>query len=144
MSSKIIYRELSYRIVGQAMHVYRGMGPGFLEKVYENALMKRLRDVGIEAKQQIPVRISFEDIQVGRHAIDILVEDKIILELKACSQLSPAFDRQVTSYLKATGLKLAILLNFGGKQFEMKRFVKTDPVPKDDQSPAEPEDSPIN
>jgi len=122
-NDKIIYKELSYRIVGLAMEGHRKLGYGFLEKVYENALMVLFRREGIEAKQQSPIKVYFEDEIVGDYFADILVEDKIIIELKAAENISSAHIAQTLNYLKATGLRLAIILNFGKEKLESKRIV---------------------
>ena len=89
------------------------LGYGFLEKVYENALMVLLRRKGIKARQQAPISVYFEGEVVGEYFADILVDGKIILELKA----------QALNYLKATGLRLAIIVNFGKEELEYKRLV---------------------
>ena len=83
MEEKILYKDLSYKIVGLAIQVRKELGFGFLEKVYENALMVLLEENGIEAKQQFPIKVSFHGRIVGDYIADILVENQIILELKA-------------------------------------------------------------
>ena len=120
---KIIYKDLSYNIIGLAMEVHNKLGYGFLEKVYENALMVLFRRERIEAKQQSSITVYFEEEIVGEYFADILVEEKIILELKAADSISSAHIAQTLNYLKATGLKLAILLNFGKEKLEYKRLV---------------------
>ncbi|MBE7517408.1 MAG: GxxExxY protein [Chloracidobacterium sp.] len=123
MEDKIVYRDLSYRIVGLAIQVRKELGFGFLEKVYENALMVLLRENGIRAEQQVPIKVSFHGQIIGDYIADILVEDSIILELKALDKIIPVHKAQVLNYLKATGLKLAILLNFGKDSLEHERLV---------------------
>lgn len=105
------------------MDVHSGLGYGFLEKVYENALMVLLRREGINAKQQSPINIFFEGQNVGDYFADILVEDKIILELKSVEKIIDIHKAQALNYLKATGLRLAILLNFGKERLEYERLV---------------------
>lgn len=105
------------------MEVHRKLGYGFLEKVYENALMVLFSREGIDAKQQSPITVYFEDEIVGEYFADILVEDKIIIELKAAENISSAHIAQTLNYLKATGLKLAIIVNFGKEKLESKRIV---------------------
>jgi len=117
MDEKILYKALSYKIVGLAMQVHMELGYGFLEKVYENSLLILLRENEIEAKAQVPIKVMFHDQIVGDYIADILVENSIILELKAQDKLSEVHQAQTLNYLKATGLKLAILLNFGRKLF---------------------------
>lgn len=109
----LIYPDLSYQIVGLAMDVHNRLGAGFLEKVYENALMTLLRKAGIRAQQQYSVKVYFEGEEVGSYIADIVVDDSIILELKSQEMITSANRAQTLNYLKATGYKLAIILNFG-------------------------------
>jgi len=120
---KILYKDLSYEIVGLAMQVHNKLGYG-LEKVYENALMVQFRGKEIKAKQQAPITVYFDREVVGDYYADILVEDKIIIELKTAEKISGAHRAQVLNYLKATGLQLAILLNFGKEKLEYERFIQ--------------------
>jgi len=120
---EILYKDLSYKIVGLAMRVHRKLGYGFLEKVYENALMVLFRREGIEAKQQAPITVYFEEEVVGNYYADILVEDKVILEMKSVEKIIDAHIAQTLNYLKATGLRLAIILNFSKEKLEYKRIV---------------------
>ena len=122
--NEILYKDLSYRIVGIAMRVHSKLGYGFLEKVYENALMVLFRREGIEAKQQAPITVYFEEEAVGNYYADILVEDKVILEIKAVENIIDAHIAQTLNYLKATGLRLAIILNFSKEKLKYKRIVK--------------------
>lgn len=119
----IIHKDLAYRVVGLAMEVHSGLGHGFLEKVYENALMVLFRREGIPAKQQAPISVSFEGQVVGDYFADILVEDKIIVELKSVEKIIDVHKAQALNYLKATGVRLAILLNFGKERLEYERLV---------------------
>jgi GxxExxY protein len=123
MEEKIIYKVLSYKIIGLAMQVHTELGYGFLEKVYENSLMILLRENGVQSEAQVPVKVIFHGQIVGDYIADILVEDSIILELKAQEKISEAHKAQTLNYLKATGLKLAILINFGRKRLESERLV---------------------
>ena len=120
---KILYKDLSYRIIGLAIEVHNKLGYGFLEKVYENALMILFRREGINAKQQSPITVYFEGKVVGEYFADILVEDKIILELKSLEKITDVHKAQALNYLKATGLRLAIIINFGKKKLEYERLV---------------------
>ncbi len=123
MEEKILYKDLSYKIVGLAIQVRKELGFGFLEKVYENALMVLLEENGIEAKQQFPIKVSFHGRIVGDYIADILVENQIILELKAQDKITDVHKAQTLNYLRATGLRLAILLNFGKDRLEHERLV---------------------
>ena len=120
---KIVYKDLSYKITGLAMEAHSKLGYGFLEKVYENAMMVLLRREGIHAKQQAPITVYFDGEVVGDYYADILVEDKIILELKAIEKIIDVHRAQTLNYLKATGLHLAILLNFGKEGLKYERLV---------------------
>jgi GxxExxY protein len=120
---KNLYKDLSYKVVGLAMQVHTELGYGFLEKVYENALMILLRENGVKAEQQIPIKVYFHSQIVGEYISDILVEDCIILELKAQDRIVESHKAQTLNYLKATGLKLAILVNFGKHRLEYERLV---------------------
>ncbi len=120
---KILYEDLSYRIIGLAMEVHSKLGYGFLEKVYENALMLLLRRKAIEAKQQTPIKVYFEGEIVGEYFADILVEDKIILELKVLNEITDVHIAQALNYLKGTGLRLAIILNFKKTRLEYERLI---------------------
>jgi len=122
-NENIIYKELSYKIVGLAMDVHRKLGYGFLEKVYENALMVLFQKEAVPAQQQEPVTVYFEGSVVGDYYADILVDNKIILELKTVEKIMDAHRAQVLNYLRATGVKLAIILNFGKKTLEYERLV---------------------
>ena len=121
---KILHKELSYKIVGLAMEVHSQLGYGFLEKVYENAMMVLLRREEILARQQAQITVYFNRQVVGEYYADILVENKIILELKSVDMVVNAHRAQVLNYLKATGMRLAILLNFGKERLEYERFIK--------------------
>jgi GxxExxY protein len=120
---KILYKDLSYKITGLAMEVHSKLGYGFLEKVYENAMMVLFLREGIHAKQQAPITVYFDGEVVGDYYADILVEDKIILELKAIEKIIDVHRAQTLNYLKATGLHLAILLNFGKEGLKYERLV---------------------
>ena len=123
MTDKIVYKRLSYKIVGFTMHIHRNLGYGFLEKVYENAFMVLLRREGIYAEQQAPIWVCFEGEEVGNYVADIVVERQIILELKSIDTLTPAHRAQAINYLKATKIRLALLINFGKKRLEYERYV---------------------
>mgnify|MGYP000894980477 CR=1 FL=1 len=120
---EILHKELSYKIVGLAMQVHRELGYGFLEKVYENSLMILLRENGINAEQQVPIKVHFHGQIVGDYIADILVEDSIILELKVIEKITKFQIAQTINYLKATNLKLALLINFDKTSLEHERIV---------------------
>ncbi len=120
---ELIYKDLSYKIVGLAMQAHRELGPGFLEKVYENALMVLFRNEQIQAEQQSSIKVFFQNEIVGNYIADILVEDKIILELKTVDKITDVHKAQAINYLKATGLHLAMIFNFHSQSLEYERIV---------------------
>jgi GxxExxY protein len=120
---KILYRDLSYKIVGLAMKVHSELGYGFLEKIYENALMVVFEENRIKAHQQFPIKVQFHERITGDYVADILVEDSIILELRAQDRILDVHKAQKLNYLKATNFKLALLLNFGKHKLEHERLV---------------------
>lgn len=122
-NKNIIYKDLSYKIVELALEVHNELGCGFLEKVYENALMILLEKEGIPAKQQAPADVCFQGKVVGQYFADILVDNKIILELKTVDTIANVHKAQVLNYLRATGIKLGLILNFAKPRFEYKRLV---------------------
>ncbi len=123
IEGKFLYQDLSYKIIGAAMEAHRGLGYGFLEKVYENAMMVLFRRASIEAKQQHPITVYFAGEIVGSYIADILVEDRVILELKALDHLTDVHRAQTLNYLKATRLRVALILNFGKRQLEHERLI---------------------
>jgi GxxExxY protein len=120
---KILYKDLSYKIIGLAMDVHRELGHGYLEKVYENAMMVLMRREEVKAQQQAPIKVMFQGEGVGDYFADILVEEKIILELKSVDRIIDAHKAQALNYLKATGMQLAIILNFGKEKLEYEWLV---------------------
>ncbi|MCH7612747.1 MAG: GxxExxY protein [Candidatus Marinimicrobia bacterium] len=123
MNTKIIYKELSYQIIGIAMEVHSKLGPGFLEKVNENALILLFKKNGIKTKTQVPIKVTFEEEVIGNYIADILADGKIILELKSAESIGNSHKAQALNYLKVTGLRLAIILNFGKDKLEYYRVV---------------------
>jgi GxxExxY protein len=122
--AEIIYKELSYALVDAAMEVHRILGLGFLEAVYQKALAHELTLRGIHFEQFKKLPVYYRGILVGEYEADFVIEDKIILEIKAVSKLHPKHEAQAINYLTATGFRLAILLNFGADSLEHQRIVK--------------------
>lgn len=112
---------LTGTVIGCAMDVHRELGPGYLEKVYENALAIALSDAGIGVAQQVAVPAQFRGRVVGDFVADLLVEGNLIVELKAVSNLLPVHETQLVSYLKSTGMDVGLLLNFGAGSLQVKR-----------------------
>ena len=117
-------RELTIKIreIAYQLHLY--LGTGYLEKVYENALKHRLEKAGLKVRQQVPIRVYDEDgFQAGFYEADLVVDNCIILELKAVAALTPVHVAQLLNYLKATGICDGILINFGAEKFEIAKRV---------------------
>jgi len=118
--------ELSGKIVASAIEVHRNMGPGLLEKIYEKYMIEELTLRGIHAEQQVHVPLIYKGVELdSSYQIDILVEDEVILELKAVTEHHPLFDAQIISYLKLADKRLGLLLNFHVPLMKsgIKRFV---------------------
>ena len=115
---------LTEKIIGVCFEVINELGAGFLESVYEKALLVALRDKGLNAVSQVPVSVCFRGKCIGEFFADILVEGKILIELKAAKSLAPEHLAQVINYLRATGIRLGLLVNFGASpKVEIERFV---------------------
>jgi GxxExxY protein len=112
---------LSERIIGCAFRVLNTLGAGFLEKVYENALAHEMREAGLSVAQQTSITVYYNGIVVGQYVADLVVEETVVVELKASKTLDPAYTAQCINYLKATGLHLCLLLNFGKPRLEIHR-----------------------
>jgi len=115
--------ELSYVIRGCVYEVFRHLGCGFLEKVYENALLGELKDQGLRAESQMPLKVLYKKEVVGEYFADVVVEDSVILELKAQQQLLKVHEAQLLNYLKATDAKVGMLVNFTYPRATIKRLV---------------------
>lgn len=115
---------LTERILGCAYTVSNALGCGFLEKVYENALCHELRKAGIQAAQQQGLEVHYDGVMVGEFTADIVVEGRVILELKAIPSLENWHGAQCLNYLKASGLSTCLLINFGKPRLEIRRFVQ--------------------
>jgi GxxExxY protein len=115
--------KLTEAIIGRAYQVGNGLGNGFLEKVYENALAHELRKAGLVHEQQKSLEVHYDGIVVGEYFADLLVESSVIVELKAVRVLDEIHMAQCMNYLKATGLKVCLLINFGTPRVEVKRIV---------------------
>jgi GxxExxY protein len=115
--------DLSGRVIGCAFIVLNTLGAGFLEKVYENALAQELRTAGLAVTQQSSIKVHYNDEVVGEYYADLIVENMLLIELKTVKALDDAHRLQCTNYLKATGLRLCLLLNFGRPRLEIKRLV---------------------
>ncbi len=115
--------NLSRRVIGCSLEVSNTLGPGFFEKIYEKALCIELEKNGIYFQSQKSVNVIYKGSLVGEYIADIIVEDKLLLELKAVSALCSEHEAQLMNYLKATGLSVGLLLNFGKSKLGIKRMV---------------------
>jgi GxxExxY protein len=115
--------DITYAINGAAFEVNRILGSGFLEKVYENALLVELRERGFNAESQIPVKVFYKNKVVGEYIIDILVDKKVIVELKTVEKFDNVHEAQLLNYLKASGIQVGLLINFKHPKVEIKRMV---------------------
>jgi GxxExxY protein len=112
---KIIYKELSYKIIGILFDVYNDLGYGYQEKYYEKAIAKYFEEIGIEFQRQVPYKISIKGEIIGRYYLDFLVENKVVLEIKKGDYFSKRNISQIKGYLKVTKMKLAIIACFTSK-----------------------------
>jgi len=124
-SEKAIYPEadLSEKILGAAFTVHNTLGVGFLEKVYENALAHELRRAGISVEQQKPVQVRYNGMVVGDYQADLIVDARVLVECKAVSGFDPTHEAQILNYLRATGIRVGLLLNFGRARLQYRRLV---------------------
>ena len=123
METKLLFEELTQTIISSYYEVYNELGYGFLEKVYQNAMIYELRSRGLNATMQKPIAVTYKDVIVGKYYADIIVNDKVILELKPCDCLISEHQFQLINYLKSTTCEVGLLLNFGKKpQFMRKIF----------------------
>lgn len=123
VGADVLYPELSYQIMEIVFEVHNRLGPGFAEDIYEEATVFELETRPIPFERQKTILVVYKGRVVGKHRLDLVIDNKIILELKAVSALNDVFKQQLLSYLKATGLRLGILINFGSKRVEAVRIV---------------------
>jgi GxxExxY protein len=117
------YNSLTDQIIGCAFTVANKLGVGFLEKVYENALAIELKKAGLKVCCQYPIKVHYEGFLVGDYVADMVVNDEIVLELKAVKSFEDSHLAQCLNYLKATGKRLALLINFGNSKTQIKRVI---------------------
>jgi GxxExxY protein len=118
-----VLNPLSKRIIGCGLRVAGTLGNGFLEKVYENALAHELRKAGLSVEQQRGITVTYDGVMVGEYFFDLLVEASLLVELKTVAELSGAHRAQCLNYLRATGMHLCLLMNFGRPRLEVRRIV---------------------
>jgi GxxExxY protein len=120
----LLYEEITSKILEAAFEVGNELGAGFLELVYQKAMLIALRQKNLKVQPQFPLQVTFRGENVGDFYADILVGDKVIVELKAVSALAPEHQAQVINYLKATGIEVGLLINFGRPKIEYRRLHK--------------------
>lgn len=128
MEEKVIYKELSYKIVGILYEVFNELGEGYQEKYYERAVEKCFNEENIKFLRQAPYVLTMRGERIGRYYLDFLVEDKIVLELKKGNYFSKNNINQVKGYLKATGKKLGIIANFTSTGVKVRRILNPDNI----------------
>ncbi|MGA2605350.1 MAG: GxxExxY protein [Verrucomicrobiia bacterium] len=115
--------EITEQVIGAAFEVHGVLGYGFLEKVYENALLAELCKRRLKAETQKSIKVKYKDVIVGDYVADLIVEDKVIVELKTEETYNKVHEAQLLNYLKATGIKVGLLINFGRRKCEFRRLV---------------------
>ena len=115
--------HVTERTIGAAYSVSNELGVGFLERPYENALVHELRLMGLQVEQQVPIKISYKGVVVGEYIADLIVEGCVLVEVKAVKELDPVHEAQCLNYLRATGLKICLLINFGKSRVTIRRLM---------------------
>jgi len=115
--------DITYAINGAVFEVNKVLGPGFLEKVYENALLLELRTRGLKVESQAPIKVHYKGNVVGEYIADILVENRVIIEIKTVENLDRIHEAQLLNYLKAAGIQVGLLVNFKNPKADIKRLV---------------------
>jgi len=123
MEVKIIEEDLIYKIVGKAMKIHNDLGNGFLEKVYENAMVLLLKKENIFVESQKAVKVIYQGEIIGDYIADLVIEKKIIVELKTVEKISNIHKAQLLNYLKVTGFKVGLLINFKNEKLEYQRYI---------------------
>ncbi len=121
---ELLYKQLTFAVIGAAMEVHTILGPGFLEAVYQTALERELTLRGIPFERKVKLPVNYKDVIVGIYEADLVIDGKFVVEIKAVSRLNASHNAQALHYLTATGLRLALLLNFGMGSLEHRRVVK--------------------
>lgn len=123
---KYLHQDVTEKIIKAYYNVYNELGYGFLERVYENALLIELKALGLECQKQKPISVSYKGYNVGEYFADIIVENKVIIELKAAEGIVKEHEAQLLNYLRATEIEVGLLLNFSKKpQFKRQIFENT-------------------
>lgn len=123
MEAKLLHAEITQKVIGAAYEVYGTLGYGFLESVYKRAMQVELQRAGLRAEIESPIKVKYRDVIVGDFRADLLVSEAVIVELKTAKQYSADDEPQLLNELKATGIKVGLLINFGRTKVEFKRMV---------------------
>lgn len=123
MMTKLIYKDLTYKIIGAAMEVHSVLGPGYLEAVYQNAMAREFKLRKIDYEEQVNLHVDYKGNVIGEYRADYLVDDKVVVEIKAIKRISEIQEAQLINYLKGTGYKVGLLINFGALSLEHIRRV---------------------
>ncbi len=134
---ELLYKHLSFAIIGAAMEVHNVLGSGFLEAVYQTSLEKELTLRRIPFSRKVKLPVSYKGELVGEYEADLVVDEKIIVEIKSISRLNSVHEAQAIHYLTATGLQLALLVNFGTGSLEYRRVIKSEKQTKKSASISE-------
>ena len=119
----LLHGEITEQIIGAAFEVHRGLGYGFLEKVYQQAMIVELGLRGLSAKDEEPIVVYYKDFVVGKYEADLWVNDAVIVELKIAKEYNPFDEAQLLNELKATRVRVGLLINFGREKVQFKRFI---------------------
>jgi len=117
-------QDLTQKILEAAFVVHNTLGCGYLEKVYSNALLVEMRQIGLACVREVPFKVKYRDVIVGDYCADLIVDNRELIEFKACAGLDSVHEAQILNYLKASGIRVGMLLNFGKPRLEYRRFVR--------------------
>ena len=123
METKLLHADVTEKIIGAAFEVYRVLGYGFLESVYKRAMQVELQHAGLRAEVESPIKVNYRDVIVGDFRTDLLVSEAVVVELKTAKEYCSDDEPQLLNELKATGIKVGLLINFGRTKVEFKRMV---------------------
>jgi GxxExxY protein len=117
-------QDLTQKILEGAFAVHNTLGCGFLEKVYSNALLVELHNMDLHCESEVPFKVTYKGSVVGDYCADLIVEKRVLVELKACSCLESVHEAQILNYLKASSIQVGLLMNFGKPKLQYRRFVR--------------------
>ncbi len=123
MATEFLYKEITEKIIGAAFEVHKVLGYGFLERVYQKALQVELARNGVQAELERRIKVLYKGVIVGDYEADLFVQESVIVELKVAKEYNPADEAQLLNELKATGIRVGLLINFGRTKVEFKRMV---------------------